>query len=830
MRQCLVSFFACLVVLLSGVVRAEDIYALTVTNSLVRVSTDNPALVISSVAITGLQSGESLVGIDFRPNTGQLFGVGNSSRVYIINVTSGVATAVGATPFSPVLLGTAFGVDFNPTVDRIRVVSDTGQSLRLNPNDGTVAGDDTVLAYAQLDPSFGAVPRVVASAYSDNFPGSTTTTLYSIDSTQDTLVTQGSLNAVVSPNGGALFTVGKLGVNTGDLSGLDISGGTGTAYASLTLTGETSSKLYSINVFSGTASLQGTIGIEQVRDISAVTAPTTFDVVALRTNNTIVRFDSRTPSIVTNSVSVTGLQAAENLLAIDYRPANGVLYALGSTSRLYTLNPISGAAVQVGTGPFTPVLTGANFGFDFNPVVDRIRVVGDDEQNLRLNPDTAVVTADTALAYVAGDPNFTNVITGIPNPSVVGAAYTNSAAGATTTALFAIDSGSNALAVIGSLDGAISPNTGQLRTIGALGVNTNVNVGFDIRSTGVTTNGNAFAVLSNNFYTIHLPTGAATQVGTLAIGGGTAIRDIALTPPANIATIQFSAASFSVIEKNTAVLSVTRTGGTQGPVSVDYAITGGTATAGVDYTPAEGTLVFVDGETTRTILIPALDDTTLELFETVTFTLKNPVGSVLGTQVTARLDIADKDDLDGDGFINALETLFGSTTTDAASTPFNGAAAGVAQPLLVTKASIKLNFLKPLSDSISFSGELPFPVGFTPFQKQVIVNIGGINGIIKVFNLDAKGKSTPKSNETFAIGLKPKNGLSKYAVKLSKNTYRDLLAEEGFTAATDLTKTEKPLQIDIYFNNVNYRATKTFLYSSKKGKSGSATLAKVQPQ
>src|SRR4029453_12592543 len=128
---------------------------------------------------------------------------------------------------------------------------------------------------------------------------------------------------------------------------------------------------------------------------------------------------SSTPGTIFGALGITGLQAGETVLGIDFRPATGGLYALGSTSRLYTINPTTGAATQVGAaGAFT--LSGTAFGFDFNPVVDRIGVVSDADQNLRLIPDTGALVgvADTPLAYATGDPNF-----GL-NPNVVGAAYT----------------------------------------------------------------------------------------------------------------------------------------------------------------------------------------------------------------------------------------------------------------------------------------------------------------------------------------------------------------------------------------------------------------------
>src|SRR3954468_2151616 len=99
--------------------------------------------------------------------------------------------------------------------------------------------------------------------------------------------------------------------------------------------------------------------------------------------NDIARFDSGATGVVT-SVPVTGLQAGESLVGIDVRPTNQVLYGVGSSSRLYTMNPLTGVATQVGTaGAFT--LNGTAFAVDFNPVVDRVRVISNTGQNLRIN-------------------------------------------------------------------------------------------------------------------------------------------------------------------------------------------------------------------------------------------------------------------------------------------------------------------------------------------------------------------------------------------------------------------------------------------------------------
>jgi uncharacterized protein DUF4394 len=256
----------------------------------------------------------------------------------------------------------------------------------------------------------------------------------------------------------------------------------------------------------------------------------------LTTNDRLIRFDSATPGSVT-SVSITGLPPNEFLLAIDFRPvatdspsaaSNGVLYGLGATHHLYTLNTTTGAATVVPGAPFG--MGGIAFGTDFNPVVDRLRVVNDVEENFRLDPNTASVAGfDVPLAFTAGDPNV-----GV-NPNVVGAAYTNNFGGATQTTLYGIDFAVDALVRQGGVNGVPSPNSGELTTIGPLGFDTTSEVGFDISGqTGI-----AYASLtpvvspldvSSRLFTIDLATGQATQLGFIgaAVGVGAFItRDIA---------------------------------------------------------------------------------------------------------------------------------------------------------------------------------------------------------------------------------------------------------------------------------------------------------------
>lgn len=221
---------------------------------------------VTTVPVTGLQVGETLVGFDVRPNGGTLVGVGSTSRLYFVDPITGLAVQTGSL-LSPTLAGTKFGLDFNPTVDRLRIVSDAEQNLRVNAVTGATT-TDTALTPAG---------NVVEVAYTNSFPGSTTTTLYGIDSAAGTLVTLGGLNSTPSPNLGGVNLVGSLGLGTNlnPSIGFDITPG-GIAYAAIT-TGGGASRLYTVNLTTGAATLTtsngGLIGIGQTPYVGLTAVP-----------------------------------------------------------------------------------------------------------------------------------------------------------------------------------------------------------------------------------------------------------------------------------------------------------------------------------------------------------------------------------------------------------------------------------------------------------------------------------------------------------------------------------------------------------------------------
>ncbi len=249
--------------------KTATLFGVTLAGNLVRFSSATPTTIDASVAITGLQSGETIVGMDVRPATRQLYAVGSTGRIYIINPVTG--TAQQAATLSVALNGTAFGVDFNPVPDRLRIVSDADQNLRVDVSSGTATVDGT-LAYAAGDANAGQNPNVTGAAYTNNMAGATTTTLYVIDSNRDILATQNP------PNNGTLNTIGPLGVDTTDMVGFDITNAGGAALAvlttSLTPGGSLASRLYTINLTTGAATLVGDVGGgSPLRALTAAVSP-----------------------------------------------------------------------------------------------------------------------------------------------------------------------------------------------------------------------------------------------------------------------------------------------------------------------------------------------------------------------------------------------------------------------------------------------------------------------------------------------------------------------------------------------------------------------------
>ena len=250
--------------------RPELLVAVTPSNQLITFNAGEPGKILSRVPIKGLLPAESLLAIDFQVAKGQLFGLSSLGRLLKINSQTVEATPVGA-PLS-LLPGQTYGFNFNPTVDRIRLVSDQGHNLRLHPDTGAqVDGDpklpgiqpDGMLAYGAGDLLSNTKPRIVAVAYTYNKVDEKITTNYAIDAGAGYLAVQGSVEGaspVVSPSTGKLQAIGPLLIDRFDTAALDISDLNNTAYLVTNRNAGGNSKLYEVNLASGQARLIGAIG------------------------------------------------------------------------------------------------------------------------------------------------------------------------------------------------------------------------------------------------------------------------------------------------------------------------------------------------------------------------------------------------------------------------------------------------------------------------------------------------------------------------------------------------------------------------------------------
>ena len=244
--------------LLAGSTNALGIafYAANGSGTLSRFDTTTPSSPPgSTVAISGLGLGETLVGIDIRPLDQKLYTItrdgSNAGRLYSVNFATGAATLVAplladpadiAAPYTSLAGGTRFGMAFNPTVDRIRLVGDDGKNYRVNPLTGLVIHD------TDLNPG---TPHIAAVAYLNSFARAPTTALYDIDSASDVLLQQNP------PNNGTLILPGNLGVDMVDLVAFDITTVGATNFAFATALVGANINLYSIDLVTGAATLVG---------------------------------------------------------------------------------------------------------------------------------------------------------------------------------------------------------------------------------------------------------------------------------------------------------------------------------------------------------------------------------------------------------------------------------------------------------------------------------------------------------------------------------------------------------------------------------------------
>ena len=256
-------------------------------------------------------------------------------------------------------------------------------------------------------------------------------------------------------------------------------------------------KLLSLTMLSGTALA--------LLSTAALAAPA----VGLVGGTTLVMFDTETLA-VSGTMDVTGV---DGLAGIDVRPADKLLYGVSLAGEVVTVDTATGAATVKST--LSEKLSSYEGAIvDFNPMADRLRLMGTDGTNHRVNVDDGMVTVDGSLAYIAGDMHEGET------PAIVAASYINSIGKPEATGMFDID------ATIGALIKQAPPNDGTLAAIGKLGIDSVDNYAFDISSTEDLVN-TAYLVAGASLYTVDLETGVATSVGEIT-GLDGVITDIAI--------------------------------------------------------------------------------------------------------------------------------------------------------------------------------------------------------------------------------------------------------------------------------------------------------------
>jgi len=477
-----------------------DTVVLTASGRLLSFNRTSPGTQLSAANVTGLAAGESLLDIDRRPVDGLLYGLSSTGNIYTLDPLTGVATLRSTlrpvsnddNPFTA-LSGTSSGIDFNPSNDRLRVVSNTGQNLRVNVDTGAATTD------ADINP---ATSHVTAAAYTNSFTGTINSQLEVID------VGAGRLFQQNPQNNGTLDAGVPLGVTAEAGNGFDIDPRTNVGYAALQVNGQTALYTIDLNAATGAATQVGPIaGGEAIRGLALAAAATPV-VTALTSDNRLLTFDPGTPNTIANNVAVTGLGAGELLRGIDVRPADRLLYGVSDAGRLYVVDPDSGAATLRATltadpsdtsQPFTGI-NGTITAVDFNPSTDRLRILTSNGQNLRVVVESSTVGGTVLTAGHTTTDATLNRADGTV-PSVVAGAHT--AGGG----LHDLEQNTDQLVQQSPI------NSGTLTNEGALGIDITGAGGFDMAGGN---NGLVLAALRTgttgpfSLYTISLGSGAAT--------------------------------------------------------------------------------------------------------------------------------------------------------------------------------------------------------------------------------------------------------------------------------------------------------------------------------
>ena len=230
--------------------------------------------------------------------------------------------------------------------------------------------------------------------------------------------------------------------------------------------------------------------------------------------DTIVKFDITDPT-ATSTIAISG--DATRLDAFDFRPETGQLIGFDSaTDRFFIVDANTGNTTEIVDPDPEAIQQSNNNDVDWNPTIDRMRLVTAQDNNVVFNPNNGATTAVTDLFYASGDANDGE------NPAVIGNAYTNSFDGAMSTTQYVLDAATDSL-------GILANNAGEITTVGQTTLNGSnyffgTNGGFDIFFDSDTQTNTAYAVLFGqgltSLFLVDIATGGLTKVGDfdLALG------------------------------------------------------------------------------------------------------------------------------------------------------------------------------------------------------------------------------------------------------------------------------------------------------------------------
>jgi hypothetical protein len=603
------------ITLMAQPVSAEVAYSVTETNKLVRFETGKTGHDIIGT-ISGTIGGEPILSIDFRPFDGRLYGI-SANRLYMIDPFTAQAQVVEISiwpnsPFPTPLVGNA-DMDFDPVTGMIRMVTDTNQNLRINSVNGAFVTDTPI----------SGVAGVAAIAFTHNFPSSDRSTIVAISHTTNGLARIGGVDlndggasqaaGVATAGGGLMFDVDAP-------MGLDIPARDNEAFAVLTPAGNTQSGLYRVNLVNGSVTLIREVLVgERLRGLALVSRAVPMYLLVKPGNSilTVLSAEPASPMPGTGYVVITGLNTNEDVYWMATRPATGELVGLTSAGRLLNINPRTGQTTflsQLSVPPGGAV-------FSFHPTMDHLRIMRSNGENLRVDPDTGIATAETVHSL------------------------TNLSAGA-----YAPDGSLYALAQ-GGLYRFMDPSTGVATPTGGAAAAPG-----DWNAMTIAPDGTGFfvysppATISAFLKTISLPDGDFSdilgRVAGPASSGDAGISAIAVPSPGRV---RFSTANYSVLEGSLyAHITVQREAGAYGPISVHMKTSPGTATSPDDFWEYEHTVEFADGQTSKTIMVVIANGVTEENDETVLLTLLRPaLGATIGTLDAATLTIVDNDPITG---------------------------------------------------------------------------------------------------------------------------------------------------------------------------------------